>query len=96
MLKSGMSSLYSLLGRWRETATSVQKKRILILLLIVLYISPLWIFKYFQSQDGAAHVYNAYALRVFHDDESTLLEGLFQAQSHTISPTGSRMSACHC
>ena len=78
MLKSGMSSLYSLLGRWRETATSVQKKRILILLLIVLYISPLWIFKYFQSQDGAAHVYNAYALRVFHDEGSTLLREYFK------------------
>ena len=29
-------------------------------------------------RDGAAHVYNAYALRVFHDDESTLLRDYFK------------------
>ena len=73
IVKAAISYLHSLPDRWKKAAPSVKKKRILILLLLVLYISPLWIFKYFPSQDGAAHVYNAYALRVFHDEGSTLL-----------------------
>lgn len=77
-MKVATSYLRSLPARWKATAPSEKKKRILILLLIVLYISPLWIFKYFHSQDGAAHVYNSYALRVFHDEDSTLLREYFK------------------
>ena len=73
MLKSAASSLRSLPERWRETDLSVRKKRLLIALLIVLHILPLWIFKYFPTQDGPAHVYNSYVLSVFHDEESSLL-----------------------
>ena len=73
MLKSAISSLRSLPERWKEIDPSVRKKRILIFLLIILHILPLWIFKYFPTQDGPAHVYNSYILRAFHDEESTLL-----------------------
>ena len=71
MLKSAVSSLRSLPGRWKEMAPSVRKKRILIFLLIILHILPLWVFKYFPSQDGPAHVYNAYVLKAFNDTEES-------------------------
>ena len=77
MLKSAVSSLRSLPVSWKEIDPSVRKKRILVFLLIILHILPLWVFKYFPSQDGAAHVYNAYVLRAFHDEESTLLREYF-------------------
>ncbi len=78
MLKSAISSLSSLPGRWKETDPSVRRKRILISLLIVLHILPLWIFKYFPSQDGPANVYNSYVLSAFHDEESTLLREYYK------------------
>jgi len=33
------------------------------LLFIILSLFPLWIFRYFPSQDGPAHIYNAYIIR---------------------------------
>ena len=73
MLKSAVLSLRSLPGLWNETDPAILKKRILIFSLIILHILPLWIFKYFPTQDGPAHVYNSYVLRAFHNEESTLL-----------------------
>ena len=78
MLKSAVSSLRSLPGRWKETDLSVRRKRILISLLIILHISPLWVFKYFPTQDGPAHVYNSYVLSVFHDEDSTRLREYYK------------------
>ena len=78
MLKSAVSSLQSLLGRWKETDLSVRRKRILISLLIILHISPLWVFKYFPTQDGQPHVYNSYVLSVFHDEDSTRLREYYK------------------
>lgn len=37
------------------------------LLITLLYILPVWIFKYFPSQDGPCHVYNAFILSHFND-----------------------------
>ena len=73
MLKSAVSSLRSLPERWKETDPAVRRKRILIFLLIILHILPLWIFKYFPSQDGPAHIYNAYVLKAFQDTEESSL-----------------------
>ena len=78
MLKSALSSLRSLPDRWKETDLSVRRKRILISLLIILHISPLWVFKYFPTQDGPAHVYNSYVLSVFHDEDSTRLREYYK------------------
>ena len=78
MLKSVVSSLQSLPGCWKETDLSVRRKRILISLLIILHISPLWVFKYFPTQDGPAHVYNSYVLSVFHDEDSTRLREYYK------------------
>ena len=54
------------------------RKRIIILALLILHILPLWIFTYFPSQDGAAHVYNAYVLTALDDDESPLLSEYYK------------------
>ena len=78
MLTTAVSSLRSLPGRWKETDPSVRRKRILISLLIVLHILPLWVFKYFPTQDGPAHVYNSYVLSAFHDEDSTLLREYYE------------------
>ena len=77
-IKSAVSSLRSLPGRWKETALSVRRKRILIAVLIILHTSPLWVFKYFPTQDGPAHVYNSYVLSVFHDEDSTRLREYYK------------------
>ena len=68
-----MLNLRSLPGLWNKTEPAILKKRILILSLIILHILPLWIFTYFPSQDGPAHIYNAYVLKVFHDTEESSL-----------------------
>jgi len=38
-----------------------------IIALLIIHLLPIWIFKYFPSQDGASHVYNAYILKEYHD-----------------------------
>ena len=37
------------------------------IVLIVLYVLPIWIFKYFPSQDGPSHIYNSFILRHYND-----------------------------
>ena len=81
MLKSVISSLRSLPGRWKETDPSIRKKRILIFVLLILHILPLWIFTYFPSQDGPAHIYNAYVLKTFQDTE----ESAFMREYYTLN-----------
>ena len=39
----------------------------LFLFLLILHLLPIWIFRYFPSQDGMNHVYNAYILKSYHD-----------------------------
>ncbi len=77
-IKSILSSLRSLPGRWKELDLPVRRKRILICTLSILHISPVWVFKYFPSQDGPAHVYNSYVLSVFHDEDSTRLQEYYK------------------
>ena len=77
-IESTVSNLRSLPDRWKETDLSVRRKTILICTLIILHISPLWVFKYFPTQDGPAHVYNSYVLSVFHGEESTRLREYYK------------------
>ena len=37
----------------------------IVIALIAAHLLPLWIFKYFPSQDGASHIYNAYLLKEY-------------------------------
>jgi hypothetical protein len=44
-------------------------KRILIILLICTYLLPIWIFRYFPTQDGPSHIYNSQVLREYHNSD---------------------------
>jgi len=37
--------------------------------LTALYVAPIWLFKYFPSQDGPSHLYNAFILAHYHDPQ---------------------------
>lgn len=37
------------------------------LLLLMVYILPIWVFKYFPSQDGPCHIYNSFILKHYND-----------------------------
>ena len=39
----------------------------IVIAMFVIYLLPLWVFKYFPSQDGASHIYNAYLLKEYHN-----------------------------
>jgi len=39
------------------------------LILVLIYILPIWVFKYFPSQDGPSHIYNSFILKHYHDSE---------------------------
>ena len=56
----------------------VQWPKLLIASLIILHILPIWVFRYFPSQDGPAHVYNAYVLNSMPSTESVLLRDYYQ------------------
>ena len=77
-IQSTVSNLRSLPDRWKEADLSVRRKTILIGALTILHISPLWVFKYFPTQDGPAHVYNSYVLSVFHEEDSTRLREYYK------------------
>ena len=42
----------------------------LFIALLVIHVAPIWIFPYFPTQDGPAHVYNAKVLRDYHDTDN--------------------------
>jgi hypothetical protein len=52
---------YLYLLRQRSTFTY------LVIALLVAHLLPLWVFKYFPSQDGASHIYNAYLLKEYNN-----------------------------
>jgi len=38
-------------------------------LVVLFYILPIWVFKYFPSQDGPCHIYNSFILRHYNDPD---------------------------
>ena len=50
----------------------------LVIGLIVLHLIPVWGFKYFPTQDGASHIYNAYVLKEYHNPENTQLREVYK------------------
>ena len=52
---------YLHLLRQRSTFTYI------VIALLVAHLLPLWVFKYFPSQDGASHIYNAYLLKEYNN-----------------------------
>jgi len=53
-------------------------KHYLIIALFVIHLMPLWIFKYFPSQDGPSHIYNAKVLKEYHKHENYKLRDVFK------------------
>lgn len=56
----------------------LSKEVILVILLIVLHLIPVWGFKYFPTQDGASHIYNAYVLKEYHNPANTQLREIYE------------------
>ena len=50
----------------------------LFVVLLVLYLLPLWIFAYFPSQDGASHVYNGLVLKEYAKHENYKMRDAWQ------------------
>lgn len=58
-----------------EVATRWNLEKLLFILLLAIYLLAIWVFPYFPSDDGPAHVDNAATLlRYFQSDESALHE----------------------
>jgi len=53
-------------------------KRHLFLALLALHILPIWCFRYFPSQDGMNHIYNAYLLKEYHNPALYKTREIFQ------------------
>jgi len=50
----------------------------LFLVLLLIHIFPIWFFRYFPSQDGMNHVYNAYLLKEYHNPALYKTREIFQ------------------
>lgn len=53
-------------------------KHIIVIALLVIHLSPIWIFKFIPTQDGSAHVYNASVLKDYHKHENYRLREVFK------------------
>ncbi len=54
------------------------KDVIIVIVLIVFHLIPVWGFKYFPTQDGASHIYNAYVLKEYHNPENSQLREVYE------------------
>ena len=53
-------------------------KHILIMVLLVVHLAPIWICKYFPTQDGPSHIYNAYVLKNYHRQENYKIREIYK------------------
>ena len=56
-----------------------------VIVLLVLHLLPVWGFKYFPTQDGASHIYNAYVVKEYHKHENYRLREVYELNA-TIFP----------
>ncbi len=49
-----------------------------VIVLLIIHLLPVWGFKYFPTQDGASHIYNAYVLKEYHKHENYRLREVYQ------------------
>ncbi len=52
--------------RYFHILRQIPASRYAIIALLIIHLLPIWVFKYFPSQDGASHIYNAYILKEYH------------------------------
>ena len=57
---------------------NLSAKHILIIVLLIVHLAPIWIFKYFPTQDGPSHIYNAYVLKDYHKHENYKMREVFK------------------
>ncbi len=58
-----------ILERCRVSLLSIDPWILAFLILLSIYILPIWVFKYFPSQDGPCHIYNSFILRHYNDPD---------------------------
>ena len=58
---------------------------ITVIVLMVVHLLPVWGFKYFPTQDGASHIYNAYVVKEYHSHENYRLREVYDLNA-TIFP----------
>ena len=51
---------------------------IIVIALLVIHLLPVWLFKYFPTQDGASHIYNSYVLKEYHKHENYRLREVYE------------------
>lgn len=61
----------------KDRAWLSKRENILFALLIVVHLLPLWLFKYFPSQDGPSHIYNSNVLHEYFFPERSLFREYF-------------------
>ena len=49
-----------------------------VIVLMVIHLLPVWGFKYFPTQDGASHIYNAYVVKEYHNHENYRLREVYK------------------
>ena len=58
-----------ILEHTRSRLSSIDPWILAFSLVILVYVLPIWVFKYFPSQDGPCHIYNSFILRHYNDPE---------------------------
>jgi len=58
--------------------TMLPAKHIIVIALLVIHLLPIWVFKYFPTQDGPSHIYNAYVLKDYHKHENYKIREVFR------------------
>ena len=53
-------------------------KHLLISLLLLVHLLPIWIVKYFPTQDGPSHIYNAQLFKEYHDHQNFRIRDVYQ------------------
>lgn len=53
-------------------------KHILIIVLLIVHLAPIWICKYFPTQDGPSHIYNSYVLKNHHKQENYKIREIYK------------------
>ena len=53
-------------------------KHLLVVLLLLVHLLPIWIVKYFPTQDGPSHIYNAQVFKEYHDHNNFRIRDVYQ------------------
>ena len=62
---------------WSKPQTPKIGFQLLIAILLLLHLLPIWGFKYFPSQDGLSHLYNAHILKSYPNPDNYLLRQVY-------------------